>query len=159
MCLEHVFWPRLDQCVSWADAEASFFCGDAAGRAGDEMAEPSDRDFAATAGLPFKTPEEVFGCASPTTVVKTHIFLLTYLCFQFANFPYRSLFFKAATAAAAAATSSPAIPRPSATHGTCAVCLPAAGHTSVRETCRPSQTCQEAVIGCKWTEAASWQLS
>lgn len=45
-----------------ADLEASFFCGDAAGEEGDALDAPSDRGFAAAAGLPFKTPKEVFGC-------------------------------------------------------------------------------------------------
>ena len=48
-----------------ADLEASFFCGDAAGEEGDALDAPSDRDFAAAAGLPFKTPKEVFGCGVP----------------------------------------------------------------------------------------------
>mmetsp|Transcript_17876 Transcript_17876/g.53806 ORF Transcript_17876/g.53806 Transcript_17876/m.53806 type:complete len:382 (-) Transcript_17876:1549-2694(-) len=43
------------------DLEGSFFCGDAAGNPGDALDTPSDRDFATAAGLPFKTPKEVFG--------------------------------------------------------------------------------------------------
>lgn len=59
------------------DPSASFYCGDAAGRAGD----PDDDDvhFADAIGLPFRTPEEVLGPVEgekppPTEGVDTGIF-------------------------------------------------------------------------------------
>lgn len=36
--------------------------GDSAGREGDAVADATDLGFAQAIGLPFKTPEEVFGC-------------------------------------------------------------------------------------------------
>ncbi|KDD74564.1 hypothetical protein H632_c1222p0, partial [Helicosporidium sp. ATCC 50920] len=47
------------------DLKSSFYCGDMAGRQGDVMKndQPSatDKEFAETVGIEFKTPEEVFG--------------------------------------------------------------------------------------------------
>lgn len=42
-----------------ADLKESFFVGDAAGRPGDHS--DSDKAFADAIGIPFMTPEEVFG--------------------------------------------------------------------------------------------------
>jgi histidinol phosphatase-like enzyme len=47
-------------CPTAADLKDSFFVGDAAGREGDAVGD-SDLQFARTIGLPFKTPDEVFG--------------------------------------------------------------------------------------------------
>jgi bifunctional polynucleotide phosphatase/kinase len=43
------------------DVQASFYCGDAAGRDSDHSAD--DLHFAINSGLPFKLPEDVFGPA------------------------------------------------------------------------------------------------
>ena len=39
----------------------SFFCGDMAGREGDPNRSDSDKEFAKSCGLSFKTPEDIFG--------------------------------------------------------------------------------------------------
>ncbi len=55
-------WQLVEQ--RFRPSRASFFCGDAAGRPGDFAA--TDYGFALTAGVPFVTPEVIFGpsCAS-----------------------------------------------------------------------------------------------
>lgn len=49
------------------DLGASFYCGDMAGRPGD--LDVTDKEFAERCGLPFRTPEEVFGPAGGKAAV------------------------------------------------------------------------------------------
>lgn len=56
---QHDCW-SLTTISTAADLKDSFFVGDAAGREGDAVGD-SDLQFAKAIGLPFKTPDEVFG--------------------------------------------------------------------------------------------------